>query len=405
VLSLALLVTLAQAGPPARISLVFGGDVIPHEPVKFVARMHDKKDGEGRSLNAGGWDQIFGPLSPIFRRNDVAVVNLESPAGAFATPELGEKTFHAPGQLLEGLARAGVTVATFANNHCLDQRREGISATRKALREAGLLTAGAAGTEAEAWQPLRIEKHGLRVGLLAVTRWLNGYQNARNPLVPHVPTVPYRAEPIVGGRSAEALAELVRHAAADFDVLLVSVHWGEEYAAAPGEEDRALARALLEAGAAAVIGHHPHVLQKVEWLTRANGERGLVAFSLGNLVSNQDYDNAAGLKRDSLLLELTFERAAPGEPTRLTEVSGVPVATENRPGRGRERSVQPVLLDEEIAAMVERLDALAARRLPADRGEVAALQKRLALARARLERIHAVLGPAAALAGRAPPPG
>jgi poly-gamma-glutamate synthesis protein (capsule biosynthesis protein) len=137
------------------------------------------------------------------------------------------------------------------------------------------------------------------------------------------------------------------------------------------------------------------VLQPVEWVARADGSRGLVAFSLGNLVSNQDFDNAAGLKRDSVLLELTFVKAAPGEATALTAVTGVAIATENRLGRGRERNVQPVVLDDEVSAIEARLEALGGRADADAKLEALALSKRLRLVRGRLERISSVLGPAA----------
>lgn len=401
-LSIVLLLSLAQPAHPAKVTIVFGGDVIPHDPVKFVARMHARTDAAGQSVNAGGWDHIFGPLSTIFKRNDLAIVNLESPVVTTSTVQTGDMVFHAPPQLLEGLKRAGVSVATFANNHCLDQNREGIISTRRALSEAGLSSAGAAETEAAAWEPLIIDKNGVRIGLLAITRWLNGFQNLKNPARPHVPTVPYPGETLVGGRSPAAVADLVKAAAADVDVLIVSVHWGEEYKSAPSDADRQFAKQLLDAGAAAVIGHHPHVLQPVDWVERADGSRGLVAYSLGNLVSNQDFDNAAGLKRDSLLLELTLERPAPGLATRLTAVEGVAIATENRLGRGRERNVQPVVLDDEVSAIDARLEVLATRSDASAVAETRVLTKRLALLRDRLERIHAVLGPAAVLAGMAP---
>jgi len=386
VTALVLLTLLAQA--PGGVSLVFGGDVIPHDPVKAVAQRH-ALPGEGGSLNNDGWDHVFGPLAPIFRRSDVAVVNLETPIGTFKRPEKGEMIFHGPPSLLAALKKAGVSVATFANNHCLDQHREGITSTRQALREAGLLSAGADADEAAAWTPLVLEKNGLRVGLFAVGRFLNGFNNTKDAAQPHVPIVPYPGDRMVGGRSVEQLVDAVRARAAEVDALVVFIHWGDEYKTQPRPEDRALAQALLDAGAAAVVGHHPHVLQPVEWLTRADGTRAPVAFSLGNLVSNQDFENEAGLKRDGLLLELELSRAKPGAPALVTRLEGVPIFTDNRLGAGKRRNVQPVVLDDEIAAMQERLVALEGRVDAAGKKERKALSKRLAIATARRDRIFA----------------
>lgn len=395
-LAWSLSVVLSQT--PGHVSLVFGGDVIPHDPVKFVAHAHDRRDPSGATLNNAGWDHVFGPLASVFKRHDLAVVNLETPVVALAHPESGEKVFSADPTLLDGLKQAGVTTATFANNHCLDQHLEGITSTREFLRQVGLGSAGADQNEDAAWAPLVVERHGVRLGVIAFTRWLNGGNNQKDPGKPHVPVVAYAADPIVGSHSIEQVAAQVRELTASVDAVLVLVHWGNEYQATPTAEDRALARALVDAGALAVIGTHPHVLQPVEWLSRDDGTRALVAWSLGNLVSNQDFDDAAGRKRDSVLLELSVEKVG-AHGARIEAVHGVPVATENRLGQGRVRNVQPVLLEDELAAIDERLEALVGHDEPAARREYDALTRKRALGVDRLERIRAVLGPASADAG------
>lgn len=379
---LVLLALLGQA--PARVTLVFGGDVIPHDPIKYVAA-HRARAGE--DPNNEGWDHVLGPLAPVLQRADVAVVNLETPIVTVKQPETGEMVFNARPALLGALKRVGVDVATFANNHCLDQHREGITSTRAFLEEAGLLTAGAANDAAAAWTPLVLERRGVRVGVLAVTRWLNGFHNAKDEGLPHVPAVPYAKEPITGGRNVDALLATVREHAAVLDALIVTIHWGAEYQQAPALEDRKLAQQLIDAGATAIIGHHPHVLQPVEWLERSRGGKGLVVFSLGNLVSNQDFGDPNGVKRDGLLVELAFVREAPGGPVRLEAVRGVPTATENVLGRGKRRNVQAVLLDEELAAIEERLVELAGRPDAAARQERKALEGRRLVGLARRSRI------------------
>ncbi len=380
--SLLLLSLLGQA--PARVTLVFGGDVIPHGPVKYVAAMHARI---GEDSNNDGWDHVLGPLAPVLSRADFAVVNLETPVGTFKRPETGVMIFNAKPALLGSLKRVGVDVATFANNHCLDQHQEGITATRAALGEAGLLTAGAGANAEEAWTPLVLEKNGLRIGLLAVTRWLNGFNNKKDEKLPHVPAVPYPIEPIGGGHSVEAFLATIRARAAEVDALIVTIHWGAEYKFAPAPEDRKLAQQMIDAGAFAVIGHHPHVLQPVEFLERSQGGKGLVVFSLGNLVSNQDFDDVNGARRDGLLMELELVRETPDGAVRLESAHAVPVATENVLGRGKLRNVQALLLDDELAAIEERLVELASRTDAVTRKERRALEARRKVAIARRSRI------------------
>ena len=380
-----LLLFLALSQNPARVTVVFGGDVIPHDPIKHVASLRAKAGEDGN--NNGGWDHVLGALVPVLRRADLSVVNLETPIVTIKKPEKGEMIFNAQPPLLSALKRAGVDVATFANNHCLDQHREGITSTRAYLKDAGLLSAGSDVDEASAWTPLVLEKNGLRIGILAVTRWLNGFNNKKDPDVPHVPTVAYPAEPIIGSHTPDAFLATIRARAAEVDVLIVSIHWGMEYKFEPTDEDRKFAKDMLDAGAFAVIGHHPHVLQPVEFVERSAGGQGLVVFSLGNLVSNQDFDDVNGAKRDGLLVELELVREMQGRPVRLASVKGVPVATENKLGNGKKRNVQAVLLDEELAAMEERLVDLSGRDEPAAKTERKALEARRKIALTRRARI------------------
>lgn len=72
------------------------------------------------------------------------------------------------------------------------------------------------------------------------------------------------------------------------DLVVVSIHWGNEYQAGPSEAQEQLAQDLVDAGADLVWGHHPHVLQRMEWKTSVkDGHQALVMYSLGNLLSDQ----------------------------------------------------------------------------------------------------------------------
>ncbi|QRN96491.1 CapA family protein [Archangium violaceum] len=422
-----LLVPLLCGTTPERVELVFGGDVIPHGEVKEAAADHARSVQEGggtvRSLNNEGWDHVFGPITDVLRTADVAMVNLETPVSGDPRAPTAPLIFDAPPAMLRALASAGVDVVSVANNHAFDQRRAGVAATWKHLSEAGLRSVGSGSSEASAWQPLILEKRGMRIGFLSFTRWLNGAHNPSEPdTSPHVAYVPYNAKASGTWLAPEAAVELVRAAARRCDALIVAIHWGTEYSHSPHPDDRKLARALLEAGALAIIGHHPHVLQPIESYRTTSGRDTLVAFSLGNLIANQDRyyvhgrrSEEGGNKRDSLLLRLSLTRPAPGAPVSLAGTSVLPVWIENNHyvalGRGKvARHIQPVLLDEELQVINERLVALAARAVTQPREvrqERTALERRLDMARRRRELILQIALPPgadadAAKSGRRP---
>lgn len=196
------------AAAPARVELIIGGDVIPHPPVKVSAAKL-------------GWDHVFAPLAEVFGQADLAIVNLETPVSGNPKAVSGGLLFDAPASLLHGLVSAGVDVATFANNHGLDQHREGIVATRAAIADAGLLATGADVNEEAAWQPLVLERNGIRVGLFAFTRFLNRFHNLADPKAPHVPLVHYANDASSGGYTEAQLLKRVIAAAAKCDALVV----------------------------------------------------------------------------------------------------------------------------------------------------------------------------------------
>jgi poly-gamma-glutamate capsule biosynthesis protein CapA/YwtB (metallophosphatase superfamily) len=397
------------ATPPERVELVFGGDVIPHGEVKESAADHARADpgdaAPAHSLNHEGWDHVFGPLAQTLRSADIAMVNLETPVSGDPKARTGPLLFDAPPSMLHALANAGVDVVSIANNHAYDQQRAGVARTWAQLAGAGLRGVGSGVSEAAAWEPLVIEKHGMRIGFLSFTRWLNGARNPMEPdTSPHVAFVPYVTgkKPARSGLAPEAAVELVRAAARRCDALIVAIHWGTEYQHMPHPEDRKLARALLEAGALAIVGHHPHVLQPVETYRTSTGRDTLVAFSLGNLVANQDrhyihgrHMEEDGRKRDSLLLRLLLSRPAPGAPVALEGMSVLPVWIDNNhyaalSKRHVPRLIQPVLLDEELRAINERLVDLSARTVNTSREvrqERTVLERRQDMARMRRELI------------------
>ncbi|MBI5490174.1 MAG: CapA family protein [Deltaproteobacteria bacterium] len=263
-------------GPPSTVSpphfLVFGGDVLLHERVKGVAQAH----AGGRLADGYAW--LLRELAPVRRRLAEQgpvrfVVNLETPiATRRATEPSRWPRFDGPPEALIGIREAGVDVVTVANNHALNQGLQGLQETLTAAREAGLLVAGG-GDASTARAPLVLSEHDPRVLLLAY----------RCPAVPRAD--PEDAATLRTAALDERSTAEVRAAAANADVVIVSVHWNGELRAEPVPEWREWVEKLVAAGASAVVGHGPHVVGPVETV-EAGGRAAPVVFSLGNLVSN-----------------------------------------------------------------------------------------------------------------------
>jgi poly-gamma-glutamate capsule biosynthesis protein CapA/YwtB (metallophosphatase superfamily) len=350
----------------AQVSFAVAGDVIPHQAVRDAAAAA----GTGEA----GWAALFSDVSDVFHDADFGFVNMETPVAPNHSKGSRAFMFDAPVDLPEALKASGIKIVSFANNHVMDQGWAGFAETREHLREVGLLFAGTGDTAQQSWQPVITEANGIKVGWLGMTRWLNGNRNPDQDDQPHVNFFPYPGESGgAPGKDEAGVLEAVKAARTQCDLLVVSIHWGIEYATAPRPEDVKMAHEMLDAGAWVIVGHHPHVLQQVETYITKDGRKTVIFYSLGNFLSNQSRDYVDGLMpdsngdpRDSLIGLFSAVRRDYGPAGVRVEVGHVgilPVWGENNrndlaSGRSNTPVIRPVLIDREIPKLQARLDAL-----------------------------------------------
>jgi poly-gamma-glutamate synthesis protein (capsule biosynthesis protein) len=361
----------AGASPPyphevARVSFAVAGDVIPHEPVRASA--------EAAGGGARGWGSLLADVSDVFEGADFGFVNLETPVAPAHSKGSKPFMFDAPVALPEALRATGIKIVSFANNHVMDQGWAGFAETRDHLREIGLQFVGSGDTAAQTWRPLIVEANGIKVGWLGMTRWLNGNRNPDKDDQPHVNFFPYPGESggAPGADEAQVLAA-VKAAKAQCDMLVVSIHWGIEYATTPRPEDVDLAHKMLDAGASVIVGHHPHVLQQIETYTTGDGRLAVIFYSLGNFLSNQSRNYVDGLMpdkdgdpRDSMIglfSAVKNDYGPAGVRVELGRVGMIPAWGENNrnaiaAGKTKSPSIHPVLIDRELPKVQARLDEL-----------------------------------------------
>jgi poly-gamma-glutamate capsule biosynthesis protein CapA/YwtB (metallophosphatase superfamily) len=215
----------------------------------------------------------FRPLVDTLRRADITFGNLESPIvpDGSAMPD-SATVFIAPPLAADALARAGFDIVSTANNHAWDGGEVAVRETMHQLTRVGVRFVGSALGRDMAEQPVILRRRGWRVAFFAMTR-------AWNP-APYTFHEHPGARYVAWGDSSwiyPAIREL--KASGRADLVVVSVHGGDEYANVPPQHIRELSRGLVDAGADLVLGHHPHVLQPVVWY------RGKpIVQSLGNFI-------------------------------------------------------------------------------------------------------------------------
>jgi poly-gamma-glutamate synthesis protein (capsule biosynthesis protein) len=236
----------------------------------------------------------FALLQPALATADVAIVNVEMAISDVGSPVPGKEfVFRAPPPAAERIAAAGIDVASLGNNHARDYGPDALLDTVARLRAAGVQPIGAGADLAEAWTPAVMAVGDLSVAVLAATEVEpSGFRaGADHPGVAVVK----------GDDDIALLRTAVAEAAAAFDVVLLVVHWGIERDTCPSDERQVrYAQAAIEAGASAVIGSHPHVLQPLAFDAAAGTA---IAYSLGNFV----WHPRSGITGETGLLELVFE--------------------------------------------------------------------------------------------------
>ena len=252
--------------PDRHLTLLVAGDLMQHGPQINAARRTD---------GTYDYSDCFAHVKQEISAADIAIANFEVTLGG--PPYQGYPCFSAPDEYLQAALDAGFDVLMTGNNHCLDKGKRGLERTIAMMDSLGVPHLGTyVDAEARAASyPLLVEKNGFRIVLLNFTYATNGLRVSQPNHVNYIDTV-------------EIAADIAKAKSMQPDIIIALPHWGIEYAMTPNRPDIALVDWLLQKGVDHVVGGHPHVLQPFEWRDRdaANGGH-LVAYSLGNFISNQ----------------------------------------------------------------------------------------------------------------------
>jgi poly-gamma-glutamate synthesis protein (capsule biosynthesis protein) len=255
-----------KPGERKPVTLIFVGDIMLSRNVGYIIKTHN--------------DPRFPFLlaASTTREADILFGNLETTISNRGADQGSEYSFRSSPSVVEGLKLAGFDVLSLANNHMYDWGPEAIEDTVTLVQSAGIATVGAGQNFLEANRPAILDRNGTRFAFLAYT-----------PLLP--PS--FRAGMATPGLSLfdrDFILRTISRVRSATDIVVVSLHWGEEYQTHAAEWQKEFAHNLIAAGADFVVGHHPHVIQETEQYTTttSSGMRsGWIFYSLGNFVFDQ----------------------------------------------------------------------------------------------------------------------
>jgi Putative enzyme of poly-gamma-glutamate biosynthesis (capsule formation) len=190
-------------------------------------------------------------------------------------------TFRANPSRVEILKKMGVDIVSLANNHALDYGQDALLDSFDTLKEAGIRYIGAGENLAQAKAPAYYTVDGKKIAFVAASRVvfsMDWYASENSP-------------GMIGTYDPALILESIKEAKANSDFVVMFVHWGIERENYPVDYQRSLAQQYIDAGADAVIGCHPHVMQGFEYY---KGKP--IAYSLGNFWFNRATDKSGLLK-------------------------------------------------------------------------------------------------------------
>ena len=258
VLAVSLFNTLAYSSDSLKIILT--GDILLDRGVRRVIEHH-------------GVDHLFSDgIDSVFRSAQVVVGNLECPATKIEAPVFKRYIFRGEPEWLTVLQKHGITHLNLANNHSIDQGREGLIDTKKNITTAGMTPIGAGENMEEASEPVLLASEPRNIWLVPSLRLaLENYAYLTD-------------KPCVSQEPMDSLLSRVYHLRQTDStaVIIVSLHWGGEHTLQPVARQRLDAHQLILAGADAIICHHTHTLQTIETF------RGkMIYYSIGNFIFDQ----------------------------------------------------------------------------------------------------------------------
>lgn len=284
------------------LTISFVGDLMCHSlQFKFAQVSHDSFD----------FKPDFREIKKYLTKADLTIGNLETTISGKESRYSGYPLFNSPDEYLEALKDAGFDILLTANNHSLDRGKKGVLRTIDMIKNNGMESIGSYHSQQDRDSIRVFDINGIKIAILSYTYGLNGNYIAKNEkfLVNVIDTTLMKQD-ILNARNKYA------------DVILVYFHFGDEYQREPNSFQKEIVKQAIDYGADFIIGSHPHVIQPVEYFSSNKNKigNGLIAYSLGNFISNQRwrYSDAG------VILNLTITKNILTQKVKLTNETFIP---------------------------------------------------------------------------------
>lgn len=282
--------------------------------------------------NTYAFEDMFSDVRTYLNSPNLTIGNLETTLSGREQiyERVSQKThypmFNCPDELAKALKWAGFDVLTTANNHCMDRGEAGLKRTLHILDKHRIGHTGTSASREQAGKLLIRNVSGIRIGMAAYTYGTNFIE------------VPKERPWLVNRIWLKKIEYDIGRLRQNADIVIVSIHFGQEFHRIPNEKQCNIVDKLFYYGADIVLGAHPHVLQPMKWKRIRDKygveKRRFVAYSLGNFVSVRMWKNP--LTQLGAILTFSIEQDGSGV-TRVIGAKAVPTWTLRDVKNGRER--------------------------------------------------------------------
>ncbi|MBE6885959.1 MAG: CapA family protein [Ruminococcaceae bacterium] len=300
----------SEPAPEHRLSFLGFGDNIIHGAVYHAARVMENGKVVGHNFLP-----FYEDVAPLIAEADISFINQETPMCGDHRGFSNYPRFNTPQQMGKDLVTLGFDIISVANNHMIDQGASGLAEEIDFLDSLSVFHVGAYRNQKD-YDTVRIfQKDGLKIAVLSYTFSTNGL------------SLPSGSELIIPWTDKNIMTRQIRAAKELSDMVIVSVHWGDEDSFSVNQHQRSLAQMMADEGVAVVLGHHPHVIHPIEWVEGESGNQTLVYYSLGNMLNSQlRFRNMVGLIAS---FNICWRE---GEAPRIENASCIPTVSFHRQG-------------------------------------------------------------------------
>ena len=303
-------------------TIVAVGDIIIHDD-QLKAQFNE---GTGEY----NFDNNFKYVKAHIQSADIAIGNLETTLAGQAKKYTGYPLFNSPSSIVDAMTNCGFDILSTVNNHTIDRGSSGVLSTLKEIQKRNLKVIGT--RENEIVKPYIIEEvKGIKIGVISYSYETprKGKSKTLNAI-----EIPSDVVNLLNTFSYEYIEEDLKKIKVQIDemkskgaeAIIFFIHWGNEYERKPNVHQINIANALCDYGVDIILGSHPHVIQPIEFITsEKTGKRSLVVYSMGNFISNQQYERTNNrYTEDGIIVNIDIVKSDLSNSITISGVSYIP---------------------------------------------------------------------------------